>query len=133
MTLIQPPLSSLHSSPNPSCSPCAATVPVLVHAAACLANLVSFSSIHHTASVYTSFLIFELTVGMFYPAYGRSVRPRPLSLPPLTHLPDSPHLPLIVTHASFTSYPKAILHSFLLPLTFTASSRSTSPRRCGRA
>jgi hypothetical protein len=52
---------------------------VLVHAAACLANLVSFSSIHHTASVYTSFLIFELTVGMFYPAYGRSVHPCPLS------------------------------------------------------
>lgn len=46
-------------------------MPIAVHTAATVANLVSFTSIDQTAMVYLSFLTFELTVGMFYPSYGR--------------------------------------------------------------
>lgn len=45
-------------------------VPIIVHTVATLANLTSFHFIKQTGSVYVSFLLFELTVGMFYPSYG---------------------------------------------------------------
>jgi hypothetical protein len=44
-------------------------VPVIVHATATVANLICFFT-RNTAVVYMCFLAFELTVGMFYPAYG---------------------------------------------------------------
>ena len=45
-------------------------VPILVHMIATVANLTSFLLIKQTGPVYISFLLFELTVGMFYPSYG---------------------------------------------------------------
>jgi hypothetical protein len=45
-------------------------VPVMVHLIATLANLTAFYFVKQTSSVYVAFLLFELTVGMFYPSYG---------------------------------------------------------------
>ena len=46
------------------------TVPVIVHTVATLVNLAAYKFVHQTPSVYLAFLLFELTVGMFYPSYG---------------------------------------------------------------